>query len=201
MAHLLIIELPGGNDTDILEAALRMGHTFVFLTQGLDHYRHRPEVLFWIDQATQCIECHSFDMAELNQVVWKSHQKNPFDGILCLIDIRLIEAAELAQSLGLRHLNSRSARWLRDKFTVRERLRQHHLAQPDYRLATTNSEIQSAVGQLGLPILIKPSDGYGSQNILTIETELDWSLAQEGLMQCLPLKTDYGLGVQSNCHQ
>ena len=34
MAHLLIVELPGGNDTDILVAAIHQGHTFSFLTNG-----------------------------------------------------------------------------------------------------------------------------------------------------------------------
>jgi len=39
MAHLLIIELPGGNDTDIIQSALDRGDKFTFLSSQLDHYR------------------------------------------------------------------------------------------------------------------------------------------------------------------
>ena len=44
MAHLLIIELPGGNDTDILQAAHVRGDSFTFLTADLALYQQQAEV-------------------------------------------------------------------------------------------------------------------------------------------------------------
>ena len=44
MAHLLIIELPGGNDIDIVAAALERGDEFTFLSGQLEHYRRQPAV-------------------------------------------------------------------------------------------------------------------------------------------------------------
>ena len=198
MAHLLIVELPGGNDTDILQAAVRKGHTFVFLTQDIFSYQKQPDVFAWVRQATELIHSPSFEYKTVEGDVLKSHQKNPFDAILCLIDIRLIETAKLAKRLGLRYLNEASASLLRDKYNVRVRLQQHGLAQPEFELATTNDEVNQAIQKLGLPVLIKPSDGYGSQNILTLEDQDSLDLAADALSHVLPLAADYGLGVRSN---
>jgi biotin carboxylase len=198
MSHLLVIELPGGNDTDILAAAQRMGHSFSFLTQNLSVYKNQPSVYEWVNQATQIIESSSFDEATLNPLILQSHQNQPFDAIICLLDIRLIETAKLAHMLGLRYLNVPSARLLRDKFNVRQALQKAGIEQPEFALATNNQEIQTAITQLGLPVLLKPSDGYGSQNILTLTTPVDLELAQTSLSQLLPIAADYGLGVTSN---
>jgi biotin carboxylase len=198
MSHLLIIELPGGNDTDILEAAVRMGHSFVFLTQNLGVYKSTPDVYKWVREATECIECSSFDFDTVSELVLNSNQSRPFDALLCLVDIRLIEAADLAQLLGLRYLNSKSARLLRDKFCVRELLAEKGITQPEFLLATTNEEVCQSVDRIGLPFLIKPSDGYGSQNILIFENDMDLEFGRESLKSLLPLQSDYGLGVHSN---
>ena len=198
MAHLLIIELPGGNDTDLLQAAMESGHSFDFLTQDIGAYQKQPDVHEWVRQATEVICSPSFDDQLIFKDVLTSHEKKPFDALLCLIDIRLIAAAQLAQRLGLRYLNSKSAALLRDKYSVRECLKAHGIAQPEFALATSNDQVLPAIRQIGLPVLMKPSDGYGSQNILTLETQDDLDLAEESLRHLLPMATDYGLGVRSN---
>ena len=47
------------------------------------------------------------------------HVQLPLDAVLCLIDIRLVEAARLAQLLGVRHISPATAALLRDKVSVR----------------------------------------------------------------------------------
>ena len=44
MAHLLVIELPGGNDGDIISAAIKRGDTFTFLAARMDHYTNQLEL-------------------------------------------------------------------------------------------------------------------------------------------------------------
>ena len=100
--------------------------------------------------------------------------------------------------LGTCYLNEGSARLLRDKFSVRERLQQAGLLQPPFQLATTTQELKSAVTSLGLPVLIKPSDGYGSQNIVTLKTPEDLNPLFSPLEIMLPSRADYGLGVAAN---
>ena len=198
MAHLLIIELPGGNDTYILEAAIERGDEFTFLSAQLSHYRAQEAVQAWLDRAVQCVEIPSFDCADVEQQMRALHQIKPFDALLCLQDIRLVEAAKLAHALKLKYLNPESAQLLRDKYKVRCRLQACCIEQPEFALATTNHELQSAVAQLGLPVLIKPADGYGSQNVVVLRFDDDLDPWMSPLQDMLPSRADYGLGVKAN---
>lgn len=198
MAHLLIIELPGGNDTDIIQAALERGDSFTFLTADLVLYQKQAPVHALLQYAHACIEVPNFDMHEVVARVQAAHQVIPFEAVLCLLDIRLIEAATLAKQLGLKYLNPISAKLLRDKFSVRQRLQERGIAQPLFALATSNETLKQAVAEIGLPVLIKPSDGYGSQNIVMIEFEEDLAPWMSPLEDMLPSRADYGLGVKAN---
>lgn len=199
MAHLLLLEVPGANDFNIMEEAVRLGHEITFFTADLNAYltRQMPGVL-GLNLAREVVCVYPFDYASFEAAALKEHERLPFDAVLCLIDIRMIEAARLAEKLGLRFLNSATATLIRDKFSVRERLAQHNIRQPEFLLATTNENLKAAVEEMGFPVLIKPSDGYGSQNILTFYNEAGFVALAEPFSRYLPLKTDYGLGVCAN---
>jgi biotin carboxylase len=198
MAHLLIIELPGGNDIDIVQAAIDRGDEFTFLSAQLDHYHSQPLVSAILAAAFEQIEVLSFDYAELEERVQNVHSRHPFDAVLCLIDTRLTEAARLSEKLGLRYLNVASALMMRDKFSVRCRLNERGIVQPSFELATSNEALKAAVDLLGLPVLIKPADGYGSQNIVVLRYLEDLDPLLSPLDDLLPCRADYGLGVISN---
>ncbi len=198
MANLLIIELPGGNDTDILQAAVDRGDEFTFLSGDLALYRSQPLVNEMLALARELIEVAPFEYDEVEQRVLAAHAEQPFDALLCLIDTRLIEAVRLAHRLGLRHLNPASAALLRDKFSVRRRLAELGIAQAPFALATSNAEIKAAVSEVGLPALIKPADGYGSQNIVVLRYQEDLDPLLSPLEDLLPIRADYGFGVRSN---
>ena len=198
MSHLLIIDLPGGNDVDLLVCAIQRGDRFTFLTSDLSLYRRDARVWSWIEQASHLLECKNFDSQILDPMVIEQHRQDPFDALLCLIDIRLIEASRLANALGLAFLKPHTVARLRDKFSVRAHLQDFGLQQPPFALATNNQELQDAVGKMGLPVLIKPSDGYGSQNIFLLQNEWDLDELITPLKDMLPMMSDYGLGVTSN---
>jgi biotin carboxylase len=198
MAHLLIVELPGGNDTDIVRAALDRGDEFTFLSTRLDHYRQQPQVNTMLAFAREQIDVTSFDYAEVECRVLAVHARHKIDAVLCLIDSHMTTAAQLASKLGLRHLNTASASLMRDKFNVRCRLAERGIAQPSFELATSNDALKAAVERLGLPVLIKPADGYGSQNIVVLRYPEDLDPLLSPLDDLLPCHTDYGLGVRAN---
>jgi len=198
MAHLLIVELPGGNDADIIQAALDRGDEFTFLSAQLQHYRQQPEVYAMLGLAREVIEIAAFDYEQVERRVLVIDEQYPIDAILCLIDTRLPEAARLAHRLGVRHLNPESAALLRDKYKVRCRLAKRGIAQTPFRLATSNHELKTAVDELGLPVLIKPADGYGSQNIVVLRYPEDLDPLLSPLEDLLPSNSDYGLGVRAN---
>src|SRR5450631_1720890 len=198
MAHLLIIDLPGGNDTDIVLAARNAGHSFSFLSSQLDLYRRQPSVQATLNHALEHIEVPSFEYDEVERRVLALDHRHPIDAVLCLIDIRLTEAARLAHRLGLPYLNPTSAALMRDKYEVRRRLTEAGLPQPEFELAASNAQLKQAVQRIGLPLLIKPVDGYGSQNIVVLRNAEDlqpWISPLEGM---LPSRADYGLGVMAN---
>ena len=198
MAHLLVIELPGGNDTDILQAAYERGDAVTLLTADLALYKQQADVRPWVERARTCIEVPGFDFNTVQDKVLDCHRECPIEAVLCLLDIRLIEAAQLARVLNLKFLNPASAVLLRDKFNVRTRLKEMGIPQPAFSLATTNRAIQQAVQDIGLPVLIKPADGYGSQNVVVLQNELDLDPVMSPLEDMLPSRADYGLGVKAN---
>jgi biotin carboxylase len=199
MAHLLLLEVPGGNDFNILEEAVRLGHEVTFFTADINVYlAHQALATSKLSLAREVVTLTPFDYASFEAAALSRHAQNPFDAILCLIDIRMIEAAKLAERLRLKFLNARTATLIRDKFSVRERLAQHQIRQPRFQLATSNQELREAIGTIGFPVLIKPSDGYGSQNIITFTSEAAFNALAEPFANYLPLKTDYGFGVQAN---
>jgi biotin carboxylase len=196
--HLLIIELPGGNDADVMLAAIDRGDEFTFLSAELDHYRRQPQLQAPLACARELIEVPWFDPSEAERLVMTVHAKRRIDAVLCLIDIRVPEAARLAHRLGVRHLNPASASLLRDKFSVRRRLAERGLEQPAFELAESNPALKLAVERLGLPVLIKPADGYGSQNIVVLRDAADLDPLMSPLEDMLPCRTDYGLGARAN---
>jgi biotin carboxylase len=199
MSHLLLLEVPGGNDFQILEDAVRLGHEVTFFTADLSFYLVQQTLATSkLNLAKDIVPLTPFSYDAFEKAALAIHEKTPFHAILCLIDIRMIEASRLAERLGLKFLNSSTATLIRDKFSVRERLAEKHIRQPRFALATTNDELRKAIETIGFPVLIKPSDGYGSQNILTFHSEDDFTAMAESFANYLPLKTDYGLGVVAN---
>ena len=84
-----MIELPGGNDTDILQATFRQNHSLVFLTQILALYRKDPEIFRWVSLAKDIIELPDFSSLSVENAVMQSHTEKPFDALLCLLDTKL----------------------------------------------------------------------------------------------------------------
>lgn len=198
MAHLLIVELPGGNDFDIVQAALDRGDGFTFLTANVGHYMAQPAAWSCLQQAVHVLEIRDFGFEPVTQAVLEVHARKPIDAVLCLLDIRLVEAACLAEMLGCRHIKAEDAVRLRDKYSVRCTLAHAGIAQPTFALARTNTELKRSVAQLGLPVLIKPSDGYASQNIAVLRYPEDLDPLLSPLEDMLPSRADYGLGVHAN---
>ena len=198
MAHLLIIDLPGGNDTDIFDAAINLGHSYSFLSSDIPLYLQQPKVASYLERADAIVDTAGKLYEDIEKQVLALHKKNTIDAVLCLIDIRLIQAAKLAEKLHVHYLNSESAILLRDKFNVRRKLAEYGIAQPEFALAESTTELVQAVHKLGLPVLIKPADGYGSQNIISLLEPEDLDPWISPLEEMLPSHTDYGLGVKAN---
>lgn len=199
MAHLLLLEVPGGNDFAILEDAVAAGHAVTFVTGDLARYQSQGEATrAALALAREIIEVAPFSYPQLEQAALALHARLAVDAILCLIDIRLVEASDLAARLRLRFLNPVTTRLMRDKVSVRETLARKAIRQPRFALAENVADVREAVARIGFPVLVKPSDGYGSQNVNVVESDEELERLLEILAGLAARPTDYGLGVQAN---
>lgn len=194
MPHLLVIDVPGGNDFSLISEAADAGHQITFLTSDIAFYQQQGALTQQaLQRISRVINIPGMDEAQTLEQVRALHQTQPIEAVLCLVDIRIILASRLARVLGLPFLNPQSAALLRDKFRVREHLRQFAIQQPDFRLASTPDTFRQAVAEIGYPVVIKPVDGYGSQNVSLI-THPD-ELARFLEHFTAQGTTDYGFGT------
>ena len=197
--HLLILELPGGNDFTVIEDAVAAGHEVTLATSDLGHYRSLGAGAdASLSLVVDTIEVQPFDYDRFEIEVLARNASHPFDAVLCLVDIRVIDASRVASRLGLRFLNVDTARLTRDKTKVRDRLARANIRQPRFARARTSAELRDAVFRVGYPCVVKPSDGYGSQSVTLLSGHADLE-ALEVLFRgasCEPI--DYGLGTSSS---
>ena len=199
MAHILLIDVPGGNDFTVLEDALAVGHEVTFFTSDLSHYERQGEVSGrHLRSARKIVEIRPFRFDQFEEQILAIHAQAPFDAVICLIDIRQIEASRIAERLGLRYLNPKTARLMRDKFSVRQKLADVGIRQPAFAFANDVGSIREAVSRIGFPTVIKPADGYGSQNISIVRSEDDLEVICADFDHNQSNPTDYGLGVKAN---
>ena len=197
MGHLLIVDLPGGNDSDILSAALDHGYRVTLLTAEPAHYLGQPHIARLLTQAA-IIDADDFAMPALIARLQAAHQAYPYDAVLCLQDLRITEAAHIALALGLRHLNPETAALCRDKAAVRRRLAAAGIEQPPFALVRGARELVAAAEDIGLPLVIKPADGFGSQNIFALREPRELQALRANPQIIAGSPGDYGLGVTAD---
>lgn len=199
--HLLVIDLPGGNDGDVLSAALALGHRYTLASADPAHYRRQPELAPLLAQA-QAILAMPADGARWDVILAGAASADRFDAVLCLQDLRLVEAARIAHRLGLPFLSPDTAQLCRDKAAVRARLASAGIGQPPFELVAPGPDagrrLIAAVDRIGLPAIIKPVDGFGSQHVFALRNEADLAILHRlaGLVAQGP--GDYGLGIAAH---
>jgi len=198
MSHLLIIDLPGGNDGDVLSAAIALGHRFTLATADPAHYRGQAELAPLLAHAETVLALPA-DGAQWDAALAAAHAADPFDALLCLQDLRLVEAARVARALGLAHVAPQAAVLCRDKAAVRTRLAAAGIAQPPFALVEPGPDagrrLIAAVADLGLPVIVKPVDGFGSQHVFALRSAADLAILDNLADLVAQGPGDYGLGI------
>ncbi len=195
MAHLLLFDLPGGNDFAVVDDAVALGHRLTLFTADAGHYRRLGDPAW--QRIHRVVEVRPWTPERLRDAAAAIDLEDPFAGLICLIDIRIVDASMLAHRLGLPFLSPAAARLLRDKAAVRAALQAHGIAQPPFAEIGGAAQLRAAVTDLGLPLIVKPADGYGSQDVTLLRTSDDVDRL------CVALAaddgaTDYGFGVRAS---
>lgn len=95
------------------------------------------------------------------------------------IDVQLVAA--IAAELGLPGMTAEAALKARNKYEMKQGLRDLGDVLPAYRRVRTLAELRAAVREIGLPAIIKPTGASGSKGIFELRDESDLEMAVEQL--------------------
>lgn len=123
--------------------------------------------------------------AEWQALAETIHHQDPFAACGCFHEIYQEKAARLAQHLGLPTLSPATIERTRQKDKMRQALRAAGLDNTPSLVSADPNELAAFAADHGLPLILKPLDGWGSVGVSKIEqlsdipAALDW-MAQSG---------------------
>ncbi|MFG2224970.1 pyridoxal-phosphate dependent enzyme [Streptomyces sp. NPDC048644] len=164
--HLLFVESnTTGTGMLALSVARRLGFEPVLLTSA-------PERYAGLDEAgCEVIVCDTNSPAESRRTIQERFRREDLAGVTTTSDFYVPAVAELAAWLGMPGNPAEAVAVCRNKALLRERLREHGVAQPGFATLTDVAAVPAAVAAVGLPCVVKPADDSGSNNVLLCRTE------------------------------
>lgn len=93
--------------------------------------------------------------------VLKVAQKHKVDGIIPINDYGVPTAAYVSKSLGLPGISPEVAELATNKEAMRKRWMQKGVRCPKIAIASSKKEFNSAIDEIGLPVIFKPAHGIG----------------------------------------
>lgn len=148
--------------------ARRLGYEPVFLTRDPARYRGLDET------GARIVLCDTNDRAELfaaaDRLAAESGSGPGLAGVTTTSDFYLLAVAALAEHLGLPGNSEAVVRTCRDKAAVREALAARGIDQPAFAEVSSLDQAADAVRAVGLPCVVKPVDGSGSENVRICHT-------------------------------
>ncbi|MFD6422863.1 ATP-grasp domain-containing protein [Streptomyces sp. NPDC060198] len=92
----------------------------------------------------------------------------PVAGVMSWHEEHIVQAALVAEALGLPGTAPDAVRRCRDKYATRTALARAGLPQPEFALAGSLDEALAAADKLGWPVVIKPRAAGGSQGVVLV---------------------------------
>jgi cysteine synthase A len=170
-----------------LRTAARLGTTPVLLTN--DPARYAAHGL----PPCRVVVCDTNDESELARCAAAELASAPLAGVTTTSDFYLGAVAGLAAALGAQANTPQTVTTCKDKARTRLVLTSHGLLQPRFAAVTRPSQVASAAARTGLPCVVKPVDGSGSENVLLCATQ-----AQAELQSALVLAVERNVRGQAS---
>jgi len=126
-----------------------------------------------VQSYAQVISFDDLNSAIVDWTVEELHKTHNFCSIGCLGEEDLIRCARLRKRLGIEHTGqtTQSALLYRDKVLMKELLVKHNINVPVFQSVEDSISIIEFIAVHGLPVVVKPSRGYGSVNTTIISTD------------------------------
>jgi biotin carboxylase len=110
------------------------------------------------------------DAPMVADVIAAIHAHHPFDAIVSFQELGVMNAALAQDRLGILGNPLRPVMLTRNKLQMRDHLRNCGVPSIPYRAASSTVEVTDFASEHGLPIILKPAAGSGSQNIHKISS-------------------------------
>lgn len=94
------------------------------------------------------------------------HRDQPFDAVFSLAERALLPAATIASELGVAGLDPEVVQRTRDKFLMRQWMRDRGVSNVNSAVVSSEGEICSFAAKHGYPVIVKPRHGAGSENVI-----------------------------------
>ncbi|ANP57079.1 dehydrogenase [Streptomyces griseochromogenes] len=145
-------------------AAHRLGHEVVLIADKAP--ADLPERL-----VREVHQLDTFDAAALDATMADIAARNTVAGVVTWSDPGVEAVSRLAARHGLRAPSPAAATVARDKFRMRESLKDRPDLIPRYARVRTWDEAAKAAAEIGYPLILKPVTGNGSKGIYTVHGE------------------------------
>jgi biotin carboxylase len=146
-----------------VRSLVRSGHRLIFA----DSTSYNPIMQL----ADEIIVCDLMDRRSAADVIARQlRERNlPVDAVMTFGEWYVELTADLAQQLGLRGVRPEVAATCRDKWLMKERLRQRDIPVAAGRLVTGLQDAEAACAELGFPVVVKPRNYGGSDGVSRVE--------------------------------
>jgi biotin carboxylase len=105
------------------------------------------------------------------------------DVVLALNDAGVLPAAYANKKRGLKCYDPEEVKYFTDKGYMRQRWKEHDVAQPAFAICTTAEEIEKAIHAIGFPCIVKPCMMWGSRGVSKVNNVDDIAFATRFAME------------------
>jgi biotin carboxylase len=147
-----------------IRSLVRTGHRLIFV----DSTSYHPVM----QMADDTIVCDLMDRKAAAEVILRQLRERDLavDAVMTFGEWYVELTADLARALGLRGVRPEVASICRDKWLMKERLRQRQVPVGAGRLVTGLAEAEAACAELGFPVVVKPRNYGGSDGVSRVDT-------------------------------
>ncbi|QSB04157.1 ATP-grasp domain-containing protein [Natronoglycomyces albus] len=191
--HILMIECNPNGMAGIANA-LELGHDVTLVSVDPDFYLAVSPLTKGNYDHPNCTVVKSDDAFAIDTLLDLAkgiHANNPIDGVTTYSEYHTVHTATVADALGLPGMSVDGALNSRHKHRTRLALDGGSVLQPRFVHVTDPSEVEAAVREIGLPCVLKPSDGTAGLHVVHIRSEEDLKRYLDDLSHV----ADYGRGV------
>lgn len=172
-AHIVIVEASmTGSGLKFIDTALANNLSVTFFTRDLQLYKDcygEDCSLFQLEPSRLCV-FNTTSVAEIVSHVEKIQATQKVDGLFTASEFFIEVATQAAVQLGLPHQSLEALGVARNKEKTRELLRKHDIPTPLSYQVQSQSEAVTAAQKLGFPVILKPSRGAGSADVLLCQS-------------------------------